>query len=117
MKTKYNSLATTTRAVKGFPRREKLEKTNDEDIDYSDIPELDEQVFKNAKIVYPAKKERISINIKKDTLNWFRAQGRGYQSLIDAILEAYVKSQCERIARIDSSKSKTKSKVSRATSK
>ena len=54
-------------------RERKLAEMPDEDINFSDIPELDEECFQNAKLV--KKKPRtqaISIRIDTDTLEWFR---------------------------------------------
>lgn len=45
-------------------RAKELEAMSDEDIDYSDIPPLDEEFFKNAKLVKrKSKTEQISIRI------------------------------------------------------
>lgn len=81
-------------------RHRKLVNMPDEDIDYSDIPELDEDFFKNAKLVKrkPAT-EAISIRVDTDTLEWFRNTAknnpeiRGYQTLINDVLRTYVTHQ------------------------
>lgn len=62
----------------------------DEDIDYSDIPELDADWFRTAKVVMPTGKEQLTVRIDSDVLAWFRAQGKGYQSRMNAVLRAYV---------------------------
>ena len=50
-------------------RERKLLEMSDEDIDFSDIPELDEEFFKNAKLVKKKPRtEAISIRIDTDTL-------------------------------------------------
>lgn len=54
-----------------------------DDIDYSDIPPLDEEFWKNADIKRPEKKEGIYIKLTPRTLEWFRSQGRGYQTMIE----------------------------------
>lgn len=48
----------------------------------------DEQFWKTAKLVMPAEKgkERITIRVDADILNWLKEQGRGYQSRINALL-------------------------------
>ena len=63
----------------------------DEDIDYSDIPELNDKFFKNAVITLPEKKSLITIRVDKDILDWFRAKGKGYQTKINALLRGYMK--------------------------
>lgn len=37
------------------------------------------------------KKSLLSLRIDADVLQWFRAQGRGYQSRMNALLRAYMK--------------------------
>ena len=61
----------------------------DDEIDYSDIPELDEEFWANARVVEPQNKTAISIRVDKDILEWFKAHGKGYQSRINAVLRAY----------------------------
>ncbi|RUT34508.1 3-oxoacyl-ACP synthase [Arsenicitalea aurantiaca] len=63
----------------------------DDAIDYSEIPELDEAFWRTAKLVQPEKTEAISLRVKTSVLEAFRAQGRGYQSRMNAVLEAYVR--------------------------
>jgi len=69
-----------------------------------DVPEieLDEDFWRNAKLIMPkptpgpapkSAKEAISLRVGHDILAWFRAQGRGYQSRMNAVLRAYVESQ------------------------
>ncbi|MEM8778962.1 MAG: BrnA antitoxin family protein [Cyanobacteria bacterium P01_G01_bin.49] len=81
-------------------RHSKLVNMSDEDINYSDIPELDEDFFKNGKLVKrkPAT-EAISIRVDTETLEWFRNTAknnpkiRGYQTLINDVLRTYVARQ------------------------
>ncbi len=67
----------------------------DEAIDFSDIPELDDAFFAQARLVMPddEPKERITIRLSKRVMDHFRTQGKGYQSRIDAVLRAYVERQ------------------------
>jgi uncharacterized protein (DUF4415 family) len=77
-------------------RAREIEAMPDEDIDYSDIPPLDEEFFKNAKLVKRTPRtEQISIRIDTEVLEWFKnhAQDRGYQTLINDVLRTYVKHQ------------------------
>jgi uncharacterized protein (DUF4415 family) len=62
----------------------------DEDIDFSDIPELDAAWFKKAKLRLPVTKEAVSIRLDSDVLDVFKAQGRGYQTRINAVLRKYL---------------------------
>jgi uncharacterized protein (DUF4415 family) len=46
-----------------------------------------------AKLVMPAGKRQVTLRIDADTLDRFRAQGKGYQSRMNAVLRAYVAAQ------------------------
>jgi len=41
----------------------------------------------------PAPKDHINIRIDHDVLEWFRANGRGYQTLMNNVLRAFVQSR------------------------
>jgi uncharacterized protein (DUF4415 family) len=60
----------------------------DGDIDYSDIPPLTEDFWKNATVgrFYKPIKTSTTVRIDSDVLAWLKAQGKGYQSRINAIL-------------------------------
>jgi uncharacterized protein (DUF4415 family) len=53
-----------------------------------DTMPVDDKFWKSAKLVMPssAGKERITVRIDSDILDWLRTQGRGYQSRINTIL-------------------------------
>jgi uncharacterized protein (DUF4415 family) len=54
-------------------------------------PELDEEWFANAILVYPDRKTLVSLRLDPEVLVWFKKQGKGYQTRINAVLRAYVK--------------------------
>jgi len=58
------------------------------EIDYSDIPPLTDEFFRNAvrNPFYKPTKTSTTVRIDSDVLHWLRAQGKGYQSRINAIL-------------------------------
>jgi uncharacterized protein (DUF4415 family) len=60
-------------------------------IDTSEIPELDENFFREATLRLPKAKQLVSIRIDRDVLDWFKRQGKGYQTKINAVLRAYVR--------------------------
>lgn len=62
----------------------------DEDIDYSDIPELDENFWANAELKMPKNKERITVRVDRDVLAWLKSQGPSYQTRMNAILRTYM---------------------------
>lgn len=68
----------------------KLDKMSDKDIDYSDIPPLDESFFTKEMVKLPQKKDSITLRIDHDVLEYFRHHGRGYQTLINAVLKTYM---------------------------
>ena len=74
-------------------RRKELEMLVDKNIDYSDIPELNEEFWQKAQVTMPSKKKAISLRLDETVLDWFKQQGKGYQSRINAVLSSYVKSQ------------------------
>jgi uncharacterized protein (DUF4415 family) len=65
----------------------------DEDIDFSDLPEIPPEKFARALVrkgLQPAtRKSQITLRIDSDVLEWFRAKGSGYQSQMNAVLRAY----------------------------
>lgn len=72
----------------------RVDALRDEDIDLSDIPEMTPEMFARAvarrglKPIPP--KQQVTLRLDADVLQWFRAQGRGYQTQINALLRAYV---------------------------
>ena len=76
---------------------ERLEVMADEDIDFSDIPEGPPEMFAKALVRKGLKpvqrKAQLTLRLDADVLEWFRAQGRGYQTRINSILRAYKEAQ------------------------
>ena len=64
----------------------------DESIDFSDIPELDEAFWMEAKLIEPDRTEQITLRVKRSVLTYFKASGKGYQTRINRVLESYVRS-------------------------
>lgn len=71
----------------------KLDNLSDAGIDYSDIPALDESFFKKEVITLPQKKDSITLRIDHDVLEFYKLQGKGYQTLMNAILKMYAYAQ------------------------
>lgn len=76
-------------------RLKNIEAIPDEDIDYSDIPELDAAFWEKAELRLPERKKAVYIRLDADLLEWMKAQGKGYQSRINAILRAYYEAHRE----------------------
>ena len=69
---------------------DRIDKLRDEDIDYSDIPELGDDVFAKPLTPWPPKKETITIRVDSDVLGWFKRQGSGYQTRMNQVLRRYM---------------------------
>ena len=73
---------------------EELAALPDDQIDTSDIPELDEDFWQNARIVEPKTKPTISLRLTQDVLDFFKAENpKGYTARMAAVLTAYVNAQ------------------------
>jgi uncharacterized protein (DUF4415 family) len=58
------------------------------EIDYTDIPQLQEDFWKKAvrNPFYRPTKTSTTVRIDSDVLHWLRSHGKGYQSRVNAIL-------------------------------
>lgn len=65
----------------------------DSDIDYSDIPPLRKDFWDNAESWIPGQKQMVSIRLDKDVLEWFKKQGKGYQTRINEVLKTYMRAK------------------------
>ena len=70
---------------------EQIAAVKDEDIDFSDIPELDEDFRKRAELVEPDRTDQITMRVKRSVLACFKASGKGYQTRMNRVLESYVR--------------------------
>jgi uncharacterized protein (DUF4415 family) len=70
---------------------EELAQLPDGQIDYSDIPELDEDFWNNARIVRPDSTQPVTLRIKQSVINAYKAQGKGYQTRMNEVLESYAR--------------------------
>ncbi len=71
----------------------RIRQMTDTDIDYSDNPAEDETFWAEAEWWMPVPKDRLSLRLDRDVVSWFKAQGPGYQSRINAALRAYMHHQ------------------------
>ncbi|RFC62491.1 3-oxoacyl-ACP synthase [Fulvimarina endophytica] len=75
--------------------RERFDALRDEDIDFSDIPELTDAQLAEMRLVAPGEvvptKKQLTIRLDAEIVDWFRAQGRGYQTRMNDVLGAYVR--------------------------
>lgn len=82
------------RGAKGKTDWKRLDAMKDEDIDLNDIPELDDEFFENAELRLPEKKS-VTIRLDADVLEWFKKQGKGYQTRINKLLRAYMETHAK----------------------
>ncbi len=77
----------------------RLDKMKDEDIDLSDAPEITPEMFAKAIVrrgLKPRTKKQVTLRMDSDVLNWFKKQGRGYQTKINLLLRAYMEEHVKR---------------------
>lgn len=67
----------------------RIDSMKDEDVDLSDIPELDDDFFRNAVLVMPKPKATVTLRVDADVLEWYRSTGKGYQTLMNAVLKGW----------------------------
>jgi len=72
----------------------RIDEMGDGEIDTSDIPPLDESFFAKAKLRMP-KQVSVTMRVDADLLDWFKAQGEGYESLINSALRSYIEDHKE----------------------
>ena len=67
----------------------------DDDIDYSDIPSLEDQFFAQARVYVPPAKRANYVELDKDVMAWFRQRDQQYPHLINIVLRKYMEIQQE----------------------
>lgn len=67
----------------------RLDAMTDEDIDFSDIPELTPEFWKRVNTVDEGKAQ-ITLRLDRDVLDYFRHGGKRYQTRINSVLRAYM---------------------------
>ena len=55
--------------------------------------ELDDDFWRQGKIVAPPAKTSVHLRLDSDVLAWFKAQGRGHLTRMNAVLRAYMEAQ------------------------
>jgi uncharacterized protein (DUF4415 family) len=68
----------------------RLAMQSDSEIDFSDIPPLDESFWKNAvrNPFYRPVKQQLTVRLDADVVAWLRRQGKGYQTRLNKVLRA-----------------------------
>lgn len=70
------------------PAKIRLKALNESEIDYSDIPPLNDDFWKNAiaNPFYKPTKKVTTVRLDNDVLLWLKSQGKGYQTRMNEIL-------------------------------
>jgi uncharacterized protein (DUF4415 family) len=68
----------------------RLDALGDDDIDYSDAPEMSADFWKAAKVLDRGAKKPITIRIDQDVITWFKSRGGRYQVLMNQVLRQYM---------------------------
>ena len=73
---------------------QRLDAMADEAIDLSDCPEVTPEMFAKAVVrrglPVTKPKAQVTLRLDSDVLDWFKAQGQGYQTRINQLLRAYM---------------------------
>ena len=64
----------------------------DEDIDFSDLPELTDEMLRNA-VRWPGPKKQVTVRLDPDVLAFFKKKSRRYQTAINAVLRHVMETQ------------------------
>ena len=70
---------------------DELKALEDTEIDTSDISELDDSFWKNAKLDAPRTKPNVSLRLSEEVIEFFKAENpKGYTRRMAIVLSAYV---------------------------
>jgi uncharacterized protein (DUF4415 family) len=73
---------------------QRLDAMTDEEIDLTDYPEITPEKFAKAVVrqglPVAKNKAQVTLQIDSEVLEWFKSQGRGYQTQINSLLRAYM---------------------------
>ncbi len=67
----------------------KIDAMSDDDVDTSDIPELDDEFFASGEMRMPKNKTPILLSVDSEVLEWFEEQGADFRYRINAALKIY----------------------------
>ncbi len=73
---------------------ERIDALKDKDIDLSETPEISAEMFARSIVrrglkVAP-RKTQLTLRVDSDVLDWYKKQGAGYQTKINALLRSYM---------------------------
>ena len=62
----------------------------EEDIDFSDIPEVRDWTGAKRGLFYRPDKQQLTLRVDADVVDWFKRKGSGYQTQMNAALREHV---------------------------
>ena len=72
----------------------RIDAMKDEDIDFSETPEVTPEMFARGIVRRGFKpvgrKDQLTLRVDSEVLAWYKKQGSGYQTRINALLRAYM---------------------------
>ena len=82
---------------------ERLDAMTDQDIDFSEIPPITDEMFARGVLRPPLKvrepQEEVTFKLDRDLAEWFRKQGPGYQLAINLVLRKHMQEELRKPAR------------------
>ena len=67
----------------------RVDALTDDEIDLSEVPELDESFFASAILRMPRSPIAVTLHVDPEVLAWFKAQGEAYEDRVNAALRIY----------------------------
>ena len=58
-----------------------------------EVESLGEEFWSKAKLIMPRAKEAVSLRVDAEVLDWFRSQGPGYLTRMNAVLRSFVEAK------------------------
>jgi len=88
-------ISTSKKSQIGETDLKRLDAMTDEDIDFSDNPEVPAEMFARGIVRRGLKpvprKKQLTLRVDGDVVEWYQKQGPGYQTRINSLLRAYMK--------------------------
>jgi uncharacterized protein (DUF4415 family) len=86
------------RKMKGETDWARVRALTDEDIERAVADDPDQSFWtdedwKNARVVWPQGKAPVTLRLDRDIIAWFKLEGSGYQTRINAVLRSFVEAQ------------------------
>jgi uncharacterized protein (DUF4415 family) len=89
-----NKKATLKKSLIDQTDYKRLAAMTDEDIDFTDNPEVPAEIFARGIVRRGLKpiprKKQLTLRVDGDVVDWYKNQGRGYQTRINSLLRAYM---------------------------